>query len=164
RPAEAARMRLAIEETGVEQRFDLVGGHWTVGDAFATDGDFDHRLEPEQAARTGTDDFSVDLAAAQRGHDRPFNVVGAERQCGSVARNENARARHGWRTRSIKVSRRLVSRRPNTWLSSIAAGAQAHRPRQNTGSSDSRLSVVVSCQSTSSFSRACAASASAPID
>jgi hypothetical protein len=66
RLAETKRMRFAIEKAGIEQPFDVTGRHRTVGDALAARGNFDHRLEPEQAARAGANDFGVDLATAER--------------------------------------------------------------------------------------------------
>ena len=55
------------------------------------------------------------------------------------------------------------STRPTSLPSTKAAGAQAHRPRQNTGSSVTRPSRVVSCHSMPSSFWACSATRSAPI-
>ena len=73
RLAETKRMRFAIEKAGIEQPFDVTGRHRTVGDALAARGNFDHRLEPEQAARAGANDFGVDLATAERRNNRPID-------------------------------------------------------------------------------------------
>jgi hypothetical protein len=106
RLAETKRMRFAIEKAGIEQPFDVTGRHRTVGDALAARGNFDHRLEPEQAARAGANDFGVDLATAQRRNNRPIDIVRADHERGGVARNEDTRSRHDRRVRSMSVSRR----------------------------------------------------------
>lgn len=106
RLAETKRMRFAIEKAGIEQPFDVTGRHRTAGDALAARGNFDHRLEPEQAARAGANDFAVDLATAERRNNRPIDIVRADRERGGVARNEDTRPRHDRRARSMSVSRR----------------------------------------------------------
>jgi hypothetical protein len=67
--AQLQRVRAAGEERRVKQAVHVAGVHRPVGDAARGGGDFDHGLEPEQAARTVAHQFNLDapcFRAAQR--------------------------------------------------------------------------------------------------
>ena len=147
------RMRPAIEPPRREQALDILRSNRSVSDTAGGGLDFNHRFEPKQTARSGSNNLDVEAAFALGGDDRPFHLVGAERQGAGIARHEDARPRHR-RAWSMSADSRALSSAPTTLPSSIAAGAQAHNPRQNTGSKVTRPSAVVSPHSTCSCPRA----------
>ncbi len=88
--------------------------------------DFDHRLEPEQAARTGAHDLDRNALLARLVDDRRRDLVGADGAGSCIARDEDL---HRPTSREISSTQAGVSRAIGS-PSSIADGAQAHRPRQ----------------------------------
>ncbi len=113
---------------------DVLDGHRTVGDAALRRLDLDHRLQPEQAARTVADDLDG-LAApralvGQRGRD----VVGADRERGRIARHVQRGLLSG-RHAAISSFRASASNfatliREYGCSSIIMFGDMAHSPRQ----------------------------------
>ncbi len=90
-PAKRLRMVAASQKSGVEQRRGVLRRQRAVTDATIRRLDFDHRLQPEEAAGACADNGKLDAPrprlARQSGGDR----VRADGDGGGVGRNENAR-------------------------------------------------------------------------
>eukprot|EP00043_Microstomoeca_roanoka_P029775 m.23134 g.23134 ORF g.23134 m.23134 type:complete len:587 (+) comp9442_c0_seq1:1952-3712(+) len=155
---QAKRLGMAFQP--VEQRGHVFGLHRAKGQAAIVGADFDQRFQPDHPARAVAYDGDIDAALGGFGGDRVGNVIGTQGDGGGIKGDPDLHQRAPSRI----LSSFAASARPTSLPLTIAAGPQAHRPRQNTGSSVIAPSAVVSCQSMPSFSRARSASASAPTD
>ena len=111
--------------------------------------DLDQRLDPDHAARAVADQRQGLAPARGLGADRLGHRIGAERAGGGVAGHPDP---HHARPPASASSPAAVAR-PTSRSSNCAAGPQAQRPRQNTGSSVSAPSPEVWCQSSPSATR-----------
>ncbi len=83
-------------------------------------------LQPEHTARASPHQLNFNPARPRFRHNRGGNLISANRQRRGIARQENLH--HA--TAIARFSSAAASSRPCTSSSSIALGAQAHRPRQ----------------------------------
>ena len=118
----------AVRDHGVEHGGRVGLGHRTERDTPLRCCDFDHRLQPVQAARAGPDDIDGNAAARSCLLQREGDLIGADRDRAGVAGHENPQVHRC--ASATSASMRASSSRPTTRPSSIADGAVAHRPRQ----------------------------------
>ena len=123
RPAEAQRMSL-VEAAGDQARH-VARCDRTERDAALRRRDLDHRLEPEQAARTGAHDLDRNALPARLVDDCRRDLVGPDGAGRRIAGDEDL---HCPTSREISSTQSGVSRAIGS-PSSIADGAQAHRPK-----------------------------------
>ena len=128
RLTEPERMRSAFGKTRIEQRLDVCGRDRTVGDAALGRPDLDHRLQPEQAARSGADDLDIEPATFGAGGDGFGDAVGAETEGDGVAGNVDRDAHDAISFRA--ASRPSAVRRATGRSSTRAPGPLAQSPRQ----------------------------------
>ena len=134
RHAETLRMRAALEKAGIKERRHLGRRHRAVGDPPRPRLHLDQGFEPGGAARAVAHD--LDLGPAGRGPvpDRLHHLLGAERERGGLAGDEDpdrrAHDRPPLRRAPTSASKRRSSTRPKTSSSIITAGAAAQLPRQ----------------------------------
>jgi hypothetical protein len=129
-------MRLrAFGEAGIEQVGHVVNGHRPVGHAACRRAHFDHRLQPEQAARAVA--HHAERHAANRGflRDALGHALSADRQCGRIARDINGEAHAQLPYCATSASNERVVMRACGSSLIVIAGDEAHRPRQKAGSS-----------------------------
>ena len=158
--SDAQRVRTAVQEPGVEQAGNVARLDRAIGDAPLRRLGFDHGFEPEHSARAVADNIDRDPASFCRFLHRGGDLLGSKREGGGVYRNENLHSPAS----AMIVSSFFGVRRATGFPSIIAAGPQAHRPRQKVCSSVTRPSAVVSPQSSPSLAFARSASATAPTD
>ncbi|MET3865077.1 hypothetical protein ABIC20_002386 [Methylobacterium radiotolerans] len=128
RIAEAQGVVAARGQAGIQQGVDVGERHGSVGDPPLGRADFDHRLQPEQAAGAGADDGDVEAAALGAREQGAGDLVGAEAEGDGVARNVEGHAH--WRTSVRAASRASAVRCATGSPSTSAAGPLAQRPRQ----------------------------------
>jgi len=128
RPADAQRMRVARQQSGIEQAVHVGRLHRAVADAALGGLDLDQRLQPHHAARAVAADGDVLPARGRHLGDPPGDAVGTDGLGAGIGGNPDRDA-HVRTSRTISAAT-SSSMRPITSPSSMAAGAQAHRPRQ----------------------------------
>ena len=83
------RVLAAVEEIRLEQARHVGRLHRAVGDAALRRLHFDQRLQPQHAARAVADDLDLAVALLGFGSDRLGDGIGAHRQRGGIAGNED---------------------------------------------------------------------------
>ena len=99
-------------------------------------------FQPDHTPAAIAHQRQINALGAGMGADCLGNLIGFKGDGGRIKRQINLHFRPPMMPSSF-----ASSTRPMILPSTMAAGAQAHRPRQNTGSSVTRPSLVVSCHS-----------------
>ena len=130
---ERERVVAAVEETGVEQVRDEVGGDGSVAHAAACGDDLHERLDPQQTAGAVAHQRDVEAARGGLTSQGDGDVVGTDRARGAVAGDVD-RGHAGTSAFASSIARcsRATSTRPTRRSLTSAAGPSAQLPRQKT--------------------------------
>ena len=130
-PSERLRVGAPDQEPAFEQRAGVRIRDRTVTHPAGRGLDFDERLQPEKAARTGAHDREVDAPIARLSRKRSGDGVGADGEGGGIAGDEDLRVHDAFPSASATIASIFCrSRRPIGWPSRSAAGESAQLPRQ----------------------------------
>src|SRR5262249_43270713 len=110
----------AVAAHRVENAGHITWRHRAVRNAAPGSLDLDHRLQPVEAPRAGSDNLQRDVASAGRIHRGNGNFISADRDCARIARNEDAQTHRC--ASAISASTRSASSLPYTRPSKIADG------------------------------------------
>src|SRR5262245_15468173 len=121
-------VRLALQDAGIEQRFDVGDTNRSVTCAALPGLDLDQRLEPIHPARAGAHDLDIEPSFLERLAESLRYLLGPNAERTGIAGDEDAGA-HVCAS-FTSASTFASSSRPKTCLSSIAVGEEWHSPRQ----------------------------------